>query len=83
VRILRRVREAMPDDALLLVLELIVPEDDRPHPSKLIDLQMLVLLGGRERTRTQWAELLRRGGFELGDITEGVRASVIEARPIG
>ena len=83
VRILRRVREAMRDDALLLVLELIVPEDDRPHLSKLIDLQMLVLLGGRERTRTQWAELLGRGGFELADVTDGQRASVIEARPIG
>ena len=67
---------------MLLVLELIVPEDDRPHPSKLVDLQMLVLLGGRERTRTQWADLLQRGGFELAAVTEGRRASVIEARPI-
>jgi hypothetical protein len=81
-RILTRVREAMRDDAVLLVLELIVPEDDRPHPSKLVDLQMLVLLGGRERTRTQWAELLRRGGFELAAVTDGARASVIEARPV-
>jgi hypothetical protein len=51
----------MHDDAVLLVLELIVPEDDAPHPAKLVDLQMLFLLGGRERTRSEWAELLRRG----------------------
>jgi len=81
VRILARVRRAMRDDAVLLVVELIVPEDDAPHPSKLIDLQMLVLLGGRERTRTDWAELLRRGGFELAGVIEGRRANVIEARP--
>jgi hypothetical protein len=49
VRILSRVRAAMRDDAVLLVLELIVPEDDDPHPAKLVDLQMLFLLGGRER----------------------------------
>jgi hypothetical protein len=42
---------------------------------------MLFLLGGRERTRTQWAELLRRGGFELAGVTDGRRASLIEARP--
>ena len=82
VRILTRVREAARDDAVLLVLELIVPEDDMPHLSKLIDLQMLVLLGGRERTRTQWTELLRRGGFELTAVSDGRRANVIEARPI-
>ena len=33
--------------------------------------------------RTQWAELLGSGGFELADVTDGQRASVIEARPIG
>jgi hypothetical protein len=80
-RILTRVRESMREDAVLLVLELIVPEDDMPHPAKLVDLQMLFLLGGRERTRTQWAELLRRGGFELAGVTDGRRASLIEARP--
>ena len=82
VRILRRIREAMRDDALLLVLELIVPEDDRPHPSKLVDLRRSSCSAAGERTRTQWADLLRRGGFELADVTDGVRASVIEARPI-
>jgi hypothetical protein len=73
----------MHDDAVLLVLELIVPEDDAPHPAKLVDLQMLFLLGGRERTRSEWAELLRRGGFELAGVLEGRRANVIEARPAG
>jgi hypothetical protein len=82
VRILSRVRAAMRDDAVLLVLELIVPEDDDPHPAKLVDLQMLFLLGGRERTRSEWAGLLRRGGFELTAVIEGRRANVIEARPL-
>ena len=83
LRILKRVREAMRDDAVLLVLELIVPEDDAPHPAKLVDLQMLFLLGGRERTRPEWEELLHRGGFELAAVVEGRRANVIEARPAG
>ncbi|MDX6548230.1 MAG: hypothetical protein QOG33_1780 [Gaiellales bacterium] len=82
LRILSSVRAAIPPTGLLLVVELIVPDDDRPHPSKLLDLQMLVLLGGRERTLEQWRQLLRASGFALGDISEGARSCVLEARPV-
>lgn len=57
-----------------------MPEDDAPHPAKLVDLQMLFLLRGRERKRTEWDELLERSGFEVAGVAEGHRASVIEAR---
>jgi hypothetical protein len=82
LRILTRVHEAMPAHGRLLVVELIVPDGDEPHLSKLLDLQMLVLLGGRERTLGDWRHLLAGGGFELGDISHGPRSSVIEARPV-
>ncbi|MTD15667.1 methyltransferase [Nakamurella sp. YIM 132087] len=85
VRILRRVREAMlrtgSPAARLLVLEQVVPDDTRPHPARLLDLHMLVLLGGRERTERQWRELLSRSGFRVERITAGARSALLEAVP--
>lgn len=62
--ILTTVRRHMPDDAMLLVIESVVPEGDAPHPSKALDLDMLVLVGGRERTDAEWRTLLVSSGFE-------------------
>ncbi|MGW3995041.1 methyltransferase [Amycolatopsis sp. NPDC004772] len=80
-RILRSCRAAMPADGRLLVLEQVIPEDGGPHPGHLLDLHMLVLLGGRERTEAAWRRLLADGGFEVRAVTFGERASVIEAVP--
>ncbi|MEU5881423.1 methyltransferase [Spirillospora sp. NPDC047279] len=82
VAILRRCREAMPGDGVLLLLEQVVPEDGGPHPAKLLDLHMLVLLGGRERTAGEWEALLGRGGFGLAAAAQGPRSTLIEARPL-
>lgn len=81
-QILRVVRRSIGDDAKLVVLELIVPEGDEANPSVLLDLQMLVLLGGRERTEAEWRKLLADGGFEVERISSGGRAYAIEARPV-
>ncbi|CAN5197193.1 methyltransferase [soil metagenome] len=81
-RILRTVRKSMGDADRLVVLELIVPDEKGPHPSVLLDLQMLVLLGGRERTEDEWRKLLAGGGFEVERISSGERASALEARPV-
>jgi O-methyltransferase domain len=80
-RILARCRAAMPGHARLLVLEQAIAEDGQPHPAKLLDLHMLVLLGGRERTETEWRTLLGGAGFTVTDISHHARSSLIEARP--
>ncbi|EOD68159.1 methyltransferase [Amycolatopsis vancoresmycina] len=80
-RILRSCRAAMPAHGRLLVLEQVIPEDGGPHPGHLLDLHMLVLLGGRERTEPAWRQVLADGGFEVRSVTPGERASVIEAVP--
>jgi precorrin-6B methylase 2 len=80
-QILARCRAAMPPHARLLVLEQAIAEDGQPHPAKLLDLHMLVLLGGRERTETEWRALLGDAGFTVTDISHHARASLIEARP--
>jgi hypothetical protein len=80
VAILRRVAAAMTPAARLLILEQVIPDDSAPHPAKLLDLHMLVLLGGRERSESAWRELLAAGGFELVGVDTSARASVLEAR---
>lgn len=66
--ILRSIRCAAPKHAELLVLESIVPEGSQPHVSKVLDIVMLALTGGRERTRDEYESLLAAGGFHLQRI---------------
>lgn len=81
VAILRNCRRAMAGDGALLVIEQVLPEGDEPSYGKLLDLIMLLLLGGKERTSTEWRALLREGGFELVGITPGPLTNLIEAAP--
>jgi hypothetical protein len=46
-----------------LVLDFIVPPGDAPHMAKISDLNMLAMMGGKERTETEWRELLTAAGF--------------------
>jgi len=80
-QILRRCAQAMAPDARLLILEQVIPEDSAPHPAKLLDVHMLVLLGGRERSESTWRRLLAETGFQLVGIDHSARSSLIEARP--
>ncbi|WP_327113757.1 acetylserotonin O-methyltransferase [Nocardia sp. NBC_01730] len=80
--ILSAVRAAMTPDARLLIIELVVPEHAGPHPSKYIDLEMLVNAGGRERTEAEYREFLARHGFTLTRLVPTVSPNnVLEARP--
>ncbi|MEC3957231.1 methyltransferase [Nocardia sp. CDC153] len=82
-RILRTVRTAMESEARLLIIDVVMPENQRPHPGKVIDLEMLVQTpGGRERTQTEFGNLLSRAGFVLTRVVPTVaHVSVIEAHP--
>ncbi|MER6774786.1 methyltransferase [Streptomyces bacillaris] len=82
VSILRNCRAAMPAGGRILILEQVIPEDSQPHPAKLLDLHMLVLLGGRERTESDWHDLLAQSGFRIEKIEMSPRSSLIEARPV-
>lgn len=79
--ILRNCRRSLPDRGRLLLLEAIIPAGSDPSPVKVIDLQMLVVPGGRERTEAEWRALLEDGGFELRGIVTGGPANLIEALP--
>ena len=78
--ILGNCHRAMKPDAKLLIIEMVLPEGDEMHPGKLLDLTMLVLPGGEERTEAEYAALLDRAGFRLTRVVPTrSAASVVEA----
>jgi SAM-dependent methyltransferase len=82
LEILRNVRKAILPGGRVLLLEFVSPEGNRPHPAKLVDLWLMLLVGGRERTAAQYSELLADAGFELTGVVPTASAlSVVEARP--
>jgi hypothetical protein len=62
--ILRTIRAAGSFDTRLLIIDSVVPSGNDPNGAKWLDLLMLALFGGRERSEAQWRELLAETGFE-------------------
>ena len=82
VRILRNCRRAMSKNGRLLLVEMVVPDDDANCFSKLLDVNMLVMTGGAERTEGEFNKLLDTAGFKLTRIVRTMGPpSVIEAVP--
>lgn len=81
-RILRQVRAAMGDSgARLLILEQVVTPMNAWDPAKLLDLDMMVIMGGRERNLTEWRRLLTAAGFRLTHEPRAGDWTVLECVP--
>ena len=79
-RILAAIRKAARPGAKLLMIECIVPEDSKPSWTKMLDLQMLTLLSGKERTEKQYRQLLQNTGFRLERLIDvGMSTSILES----
>jgi hypothetical protein len=78
--ILGNVHQAMPDNARLLLIEMVLPPGDAPHFGKILDMVMLAMPGGEERTAAEYEALLAKAKFKLTRVvpTEST-VSVIEA----
>jgi SAM-dependent methyltransferase len=82
VTLLKNCRRAIAPNGRLFVIEAVIPEGNAPFMHKLMDINMLVMTGGRERTRAEYASLLQAAGFVLERISETpLEAAVLEARP--
>ncbi len=82
IAILKAVRRSAPPEAKLLVIEQIVPDDPGPHWTKTLDIHMLALLGGRQRTREQYEVLCAKADFSLErQIDTAAGISILEAVP--
>jgi O-methyltransferase domain len=80
--ILRRIREQLPANGRVLVIEQIVTSSPDLSFAKLLDLEMLALtLGGRERTAAEFAELFASVGLMLTRVVSTQSpVSILEAR---
>lgn len=67
-RILHAIKTAATPGARLLVVETIVPPGDEPHYSKALDLTMLGMVTGKERTRPEYETLLAASGFTIDRV---------------
>lgn len=65
VAILKNIRAAMAPGAKVVVVELALPPGAEPAPAQLMDLNMLVMLDGRERTAQQYGALFEKSGLRL------------------
>lgn len=85
VQILRTCRRAMPLGAALMLVEAVLPERAVADPAAIrMDLHMLALLGGRERTEAEYAALLAVAGFALNRVVPtGAGVHVLEAAATG
>jgi hypothetical protein len=58
----------MNDDGKVLIVEMVVPEGNEPSPAKGLDIVMLTIEGGKERTEKEYKELLDAAGLHLTRI---------------
>jgi hypothetical protein len=80
--ILRNIRKVLADHGRVILLDSVIAPGNAPDFGKLIDLEMLVMPGGKERTADEFRDLFAANGYELTRIVPTQSAlSVIEARP--
>jgi hypothetical protein len=80
--ILRNCRRAMNPGCRLLIIEMVLPTGNTPHPGKMPDIVMLAVAGGQERTEPEYRDLLEKTGFQLTRVVPTDSAvSIVEALP--
>jgi hypothetical protein len=68
IKILKNIRSAMTKEGKVLLIEMVVPEGNVPSPSKALDILMLVMEGGKERTEEEYRRLLEASDLRLTRI---------------
>jgi hypothetical protein len=82
VTILSNCRDAMPAKGRVLVADAVVPPGDKADWGKLLDIQMMVVVSGKERTKDEFAALFKRAGLKLTRvIPTRCPLSLVEAVP--
>ncbi len=83
IRILKNCRKAVPANGRLLLVECVVPENNKPSIARDFDMTMMTLPGGIERTEAEYRDLYEASGFRLTSITPTTTmVSVLEGRPV-
>lgn len=80
--ILRNCRNAVNAGGKLLLVEMVVPPGNGPDLSKIVDLEMMAVASGKERTEAEYAKLLAGAGWKLTRVVPTKSpAQVVEAVP--
>lgn len=80
--ILGNCRRAVKPNGRLLIIEMVLPTGNTPHLGKMLDIIMLTIAGGQERTEPEYRQLLEKPGFHLTRVVPTELAvSIIEALP--
>ncbi len=80
--ILKAVRRAIPPEGKLLVIEAVIPPGNVPGFAKMLDLTMLVMAGGKERTNPEYRQMLAKAGFRVTSIVPTTsEVAIIESVP--
>ena len=78
--ILGHCRSAMAPTSRVLIIEMVLPSGNAPHPGKMLDMMMLVGPGGQERTEPEYGTLLSKAGLRLTKVVPTDSAvSIVEA----
>lgn len=82
-RLLGNIRAVIPNHGKLILAEAVIDDSPAPHPGKLLDIEMMAFVGGRERTIGDFRKLLASSGFALQRvIPTGSPLSLLEAVPV-
>lgn len=80
ITILNHCRNAMKPGGRILIIEMVLPTGDTPHPGKMLDIMMLVGPGGQERTVDEYHALLGKVGLRIARVVPTASAvSIVEA----
>ncbi len=74
LQLLQNCRKVIPSDGVLLLREGVLGEGVLPPRRAQLDLMMMAVAGGRERTEAEWRALLHRAGFALERVATGRRS---------
>ena len=80
VMILTNIRQVLPDNGKILLIEMVLEEDNRPSYGKIIDIQMMVCMqDGKERTRKEFRAIIEKAGLKIKRIVPTIAPfSIIE-----
>lgn len=82
ITILSNIRRVLKPDGRVLLVEAVIPPGNDPSWSKFLDLNMLLIPGGKERTEAEFRDLFEKSGFQMSRIVPTkTEVSIIEAKP--
>src|SRR3984893_8031501 len=81
LKILKNCRRAIHPDGRLLVVEAVLTRSTDPATA-LMDMLMMVLTSGRERTESEFRSLLQEASFSMAQVIRSASVTIIESRPV-